>query len=294
MSSTPLNQSQNKLWTFGRSRLTPPKSRNSISEAVTGDLVAELRFYGTIIPADIPQEQLRTLEPGQWLTSDLCSFYCYEVGNAYLEGAPGRGRDLVVLHSRTWDLAYWVGGSSPKVRAPGAIHALEPKYLVFPGNDTNSHFFLCIVIRPYDLLYDRNPNGPVRTLALILNSMHAVKPQNAKQKIQGILSTLADGHRLRNEKLSEIEVYHPLMPQQPNNYDCGLYPGFFLSVFLEDPDLFTAHCTGQTLIEGPRDVIWQHDRIKFSRRWLKSLVLASAEIRQAALDFSTDIPPPNM
>lgn len=221
MSLNPSPQSQNTPWTFGRSRLAPPKSGNRISEAVKGDLVAELRFYGTTIPADIPQEQLRTLEPGQWLTSDLCSFYCYEVGNAYLEGAPGRGRDLVVLHSRTWDLAYWVGGSSPRVRLPGAIHALEPKYLVFPGNDTDSHFFLCIVIRPYDLLYDLNPNGPVRTLALILNSMHEMKPRNAKQKIQGILATLAGGRRLRNEELSDIEVYYPLVSAfTPRMYSC--------------------------------------------------------------------------
>lgn len=100
------------------------------------------------------------------------------------------------------------------------------------------------------------------------------------------------------------------MPQQTNFYDCGLYPGHFLSVFLSAPEAYTTHCTvlklshmpatyvlnvsfqGKVLIEGSLDVVWRHERIKVARGWLKSLVLASTEIRQAALDFNTDIPSP--
>lgn len=47
------------------------------------------------------------------------------------------------------------------------------------------------------------------------------------------------------------------------------------------------------MLNGSLDVVWKHERIKTARRWLKSLVLASAEIRQAALDFNTDRPLPN-
>ncbi|KIO24710.1 hypothetical protein M407DRAFT_25954 [Tulasnella calospora MUT 4182] len=257
-------------WTFTQSRLTPPLSGNRIRDAVTGDLVAELRFYGTTMPADIAQEQLRTLEPGQWLTADLCSFYCNEVGNTYLEGAPGRWKDLAVLHSRTWDLAGWTAGAPQRVRVPGALQVLEH----------------------HDLLYDLNPNGPVRTIALILNSLHHMQPRDPQSKIKNIVRRLADGRQLREQELQDINVYLPMMPQQPNTYDCGLYPGHFLSVFLGAPEIYTTHCTGKALMDGPLDVVWKHERIKAARDRLKSLVLASAEIRQAALDFNTDIPSP--
>lgn len=197
-------------WTFSHARLAPPLSRNRIDDAVTGDLVAEQRFYGTTIPADISQEQLRTLEPGQWLTADLCSFYCNEVGNAYLEAAPGRAEDLVVLHSRTWDLAHWKG--TPKgVRVPGALHTLGHKFVAFPGNDNGSHFFLCVIIFPCDLLYDLNPNGPVRTKALILNSLHNLQPHDPDRKIKDILTRLAEGRQLREEKLQDINVFLPVV-----------------------------------------------------------------------------------
>lgn len=211
MSLTPRNKPPQYIWTFAHSRLAPPLSGRRIPEAVPGDLVAEHRFYGTTMPADISQEQLRTLEPGQWLTADLCSFYCYEVGNVYVEGAPGRGKDLVVLHSRTWDLARWMGGSPSRARCRGATHVLEHKYVAFPGNDTNSHFFLCIVIHPSDLLRDMNPDGPVRTIALILNSLDYMKVHDAEHKIQNILLRLAEGRPLREEKLHEINVYQPLV-----------------------------------------------------------------------------------
>ncbi|KIO19406.1 hypothetical protein M407DRAFT_30946 [Tulasnella calospora MUT 4182] len=279
-------------WTFTHSRLAPPLSGNRIQDAVTGDLVAELRFYGTTMPADIPHEQLRNLEPGQWLTADLCSFYCYEVGNAYLEGAPGRWKDLVVLHSRTWDLRHWTAGAPQRVRVPGALQVLEHKYVAFPGNDTDSHFFLCIIIFPRDLLYDLNPNGTVRTMALILNSLQDMQPRNPERKIRDILRRLADGRQLREPELQDINVYLPMMPQQPNMYDCGLYPGHFLSVFLSAPETYIAHCTGKASIDGPLDIVWKHERVKAARDRLKSLVLASSEIRQAALDFNTDIPSP--
>lgn len=197
------------LWTFSHARLAPPLSRNRIEDAVTGDLVAEQRFYGTTIPADIAQEQLSRLEPGQWLTADLCSFYCNEVGNAYLE-APGRAKDLVVLHSRTWDLAQWA--TLPKrIRIPGASQTLENKFVAFPGNDNGAHFFLCIIIFPHDLLYDLNPSGPVRTKAFILNSLHELQPRNPDRKIKDIIKCLAEGRQLREEKLEDINVFLPVV-----------------------------------------------------------------------------------
>ncbi|KAG8902994.1 hypothetical protein FRC01_009381 [Tulasnella sp. 417] len=282
----------NNLWTFNHANIVPPRSGRRIKDAIQGDLVAEHRFYGTVMPADISHEQLKTLEPNQWLSADLCTFYCYEVGNSYLEGAPGRTEDLVVLHARTWDLGRWTKGYPRSARLPGATPVFEHKYIVFPGNDSDTHFFLCIIVNASDLLLERNPQGPVRTIVLILNSLRGLPPIDPGLKIQRILTCLAEGRQLREHELSNITVYQPLVVQQPNYYDCGLYPGHFLSVFLGAPEAYTAHCMGEMPFDGPAEVVWKHDQVKSARRWLKALVLAFMEIRQAALDFNTDIPLP--
>lgn len=44
-------------------------------------------------------------------------------------------------------------------------------------------------------------------------------------------------------RLVLTSFYTLKVPQQPNTYDCGLYPGHFLSVFLSNPARFAAHCT---------------------------------------------------
>ncbi|KAG8924289.1 hypothetical protein FRC01_011691 [Tulasnella sp. 417] len=274
-------------WTFYRGRTLPPRSGGDV---VGSDLVMESRFYGTLMAADISHDQLECLEPEQWLSADLCTFYCYEVGNAFLEGAPGRAKDLVVLHSMTWDLAQWTTKYPLKIRVPGAPPVLDHKYIAFPGNDSGTHFFLCIIVNASDLLQEINPQGPVRTMALILNSSHDVQPKDVDLKIQRIVACLAEGRPLREKELSNITVYQPRVIQQPNGYDCGLYPGHFLRVFLGAPDAYIAHCTGQTLIEGSAESVWEHERVKRARRHLKSLVFSYMEIRQAALIFNSDLP----
>ncbi|KAG9043291.1 hypothetical protein FS837_009777 [Tulasnella sp. UAMH 9824] len=275
-------------WTYDRIRLTPPKSGRRIAEAVEGDVVALIRFYGTSTPAMIEKEWLSRLENNQWLSSNLVSFYCYEVGNAYVEGTPGPGMDLVVLHSDTWGLRM------PGHPGPGALRhrnapcPLEHKYIAFPGNETNTHFFLCLILWPSDLLLDTNPAGPVRTTAVILNSMMELQPKDAESSVKRIIDHLALGRRLRQQELTNITVHFPHVPQQPNTYDCGLYPGHFLSVFLSDPEKLAAHCIGDTPIEVSEDILWRHDRIQFARKQLRDLIDVSATIRQASLDFNSD------
>lgn len=200
-------------WKYSHTRLVPPKSGNRIPQAVAGDLVAESTFYGTSIPANITHEQLQTLEPGQWLTADICSFHCYEVGNAYLEN-PMNPKDLVVLHSSTWDLAYWPG-SSTSVRVSGAPHVFDHNFIAFPGNDDGPHFFLCLIIFPGDLLRDVNPNGPVRTKAFILNSSHGLQPRDPGRKIRNIIMRLAEGRQLRETELQDVNVFFPIVRVSP-------------------------------------------------------------------------------
>ncbi|KAG8923186.1 hypothetical protein FRC01_013101 [Tulasnella sp. 417] len=271
-------------WTLLQKDLVPPASGNRIDSAAPKDQVAEMRFYGTLDPADIIQESLVRLEEGRWLNDNQCTFYCYEVGNAYLEGSARRSSSLVVLHARTWRYSAWDGGYPKHIREKGLQPALACDYLAFPANDSENHFFLCIIVHPCDLLLDNNPDGPVRTVAIILNSLSGLKPTQPQTKIRKIISHLAQGLQLRQNELSNLKVYQPLVAQQTNFYDCGLYPGHFLSVFLSAPEAFTLHCTGETPLEGPVDLIWKHHFIRSARERLRKLVTASAIIRQSTID----------
>lgn len=192
-------------------RPEPTTSGRRIKDAVKGDLVSILRFYGTTRTAIIDQDELRALEPKQWLSGELCTFWCYEVGNAYLEGGPGRSRDLVVLHCVTWSYGSWPPDAVKKLRVPGALHTLEHKYIAFPGNDKNTHFFLCIIVDASDLLLDINPSGPVRTTAIILNSIKNMPPTDPEQKVKAIIAQLAEGRKLRTTELDTITVHQPLV-----------------------------------------------------------------------------------
>lgn len=201
-------------WTYDRIRLTPPKSGQRIAEAVEGDVVALIRFYGTSTPAMIDREWLSRLDGNQWHSSSLVCFYCYEVANAYVEGMPGRSMDLVVLHSDTWGLRTHGNSGPGALRHKKTPCPLEYKYIAFPGNETNSHFFLCLILWPSDLLVDVNPIGPVRTTAVILNSMAGLQPRDPAESVKRIIGHLSLGRRLRQQDLSNITVNFPLVSER--------------------------------------------------------------------------------
>ncbi|KAG9041945.1 hypothetical protein FS837_011551 [Tulasnella sp. UAMH 9824] len=295
MDSNNLKRSADKVkpaaqtcWTYNQIKLTPPASGRRISDGVRGDLVAELRFYGSQRPAQVDHHERSGLEDGKWLPSSVVSFYCYEVGNSYVEGAPGRGMELIVLHCETWGLGKTIHATPPRVTHKEAPCPLEYKYMAFPGNDTGTHYFLCIIAWPSDVLLQVNPLGPVRTTAFILNSLAYLQPKDPEEFVQKIIVNLSSGRPLRLEEIRNIKVYFPQVPQQPNGYDCGLYPGYLLSIFLRDPERYLAHCMGEIIMQGSPEVVWKHDGIRKARKHLKSLIDSAAELRQAALDFSTD------
>lgn len=157
----------------------------------------------------VDKEWLSRLENNRWLSSNQVSFYCYKVGNAYVEGTPGRGMNLVVLHSDTWGLRTRGHPGPGALRHKKAPCPLEYKYIAFPGNETNTHFFLCIILWPSDLLVDVNPIGPVRTTAIILNSMVNLQPENPATSVIRIIEHLSLGRHLRMQDLPDITVHLP-------------------------------------------------------------------------------------
>ncbi|KIO19485.1 hypothetical protein M407DRAFT_30847 [Tulasnella calospora MUT 4182] len=102
---------------------------------------------------------------------------------------------------------------------------------------------------------------------------------------------LALGEELRLAELKAIVPIRVKVPQQPNTTDCGLYPGHFLSVFLSNPEAYTAHCRGETVMNGTVDEIWQAGSIETTRRVLLSLVNMATRYRLAAMSFDSKLSP---
>lgn len=202
-------QAQASPWTYAQCRPILPRAGRRISEAIDGDMVAFVRSYGTATPAMVDQQWLPHLEEGKWLSSNEVSFYCYEVGNAYAEGAPGRGMDLVVFHSDTWGLGTPGHNGPGSIRHKSAPCPLEYKYIAFPANESENHFFLCLILWPSDLLVDVNPAGPVRTTAIILNSLASLQPTEPHGKIQRIIGHLSLGRSIRQLELRNLNVRSP-------------------------------------------------------------------------------------
>lgn len=214
------DRTEQTSWTYDQRRPVAPKSGRRIAEAVAGDMVAILRFYGSTKPAMVDQEWVPCLKEEEWLSSNEASFYCFEVGNAYVEGAPGRGMDLVVFHSDTWGLGKSGHNGSDSLRHRSAPCPLEYKYIAFPANDTENHFFLCLILWPSDLLIDINPIGPVRTTAIILNSLASLQPDDPHDSIRRIIGHLSLGRTIRQQELRKVKVH---MPQVSNQFNLGLF-----------------------------------------------------------------------
>ncbi|KAG9042714.1 hypothetical protein FS837_010477 [Tulasnella sp. UAMH 9824] len=261
------------------------------AESICGDLVATHRFYGSVAPASIDRDELKRLEPGRWLSVGLVNFYLFEVANSFVEQNPGRGEELCALPESIWSGSNSSRGKySSRPRCDKTESPLDFDFVVFAGNCTNSHYYLCIIAYASDILADRNPSGEVRTAGLVLNSLKGIGPSDALDRFRNVILRLGKTRPIRKDGLKKLKVYYPEVPQQQNDYDCGLYPGYFLSIFLSDPELYTNHCTGKAIIPGDVEEIWEHDGIKEAREQLRELVTFAVAIRAASLRFNTDFP----
>ncbi|KAG8929551.1 Sentrin-specific protease 6 [Tulasnella sp. 417] len=274
--------------TYEMKALERPLSNNS---SVCGDLVASHRFYGSVIPASIDCKDLQRLEPGQWLTVDLVNFYVFEVANSFVEQNPGFGRAVCALPESIWSGSNSSQSSYSRLRWDNMESPLDFDFVVFAGNCTNSHFYLCIIAYASDILADRNPTGEVRTVGLVLNSLRAIGPSDAPDRFRNVILRLGKTRPIRKDGLKKLAIYYPEVPQQQNIYDCGLYPGYLLSIFLSDPDAFTSHCMGKSIISGNVDRIWDHEGLTYAREQLHELVMLAVELRAASQKFNTDFPP---
>ncbi|KIO20784.1 hypothetical protein M407DRAFT_29580 [Tulasnella calospora MUT 4182] len=283
-----------------RPRLAPQRTYNTkVLErpmpgekgSVFGELVATHRFYGSVTPASIDRNALKRLEPGKWLNVDLVNFYVFEVANSYIEQHPGSGRLVCALPESIWSCSDSSRGKyTPRPRCDNMESVLDFKFVTFAGNCTNSHYYLCVIAYASDLLADRNPSGEVRTVGLVLNSLKSIGPTDATDRFRNVILRLGKQRPIRKDGLDKLKVYHPRVPQQSNSFDCGLYPGHLLSIFLSDPERYTRHCTGKEAITGDVDAVWDHEGLMSARERLRELVMMAVELRAASLQFNTDFP----
>ncbi|KIO27205.1 hypothetical protein M407DRAFT_23509 [Tulasnella calospora MUT 4182] len=215
--------------TDGPPRLAPqrtyemkPLERPPLGEkrSICGDLVATHRFYGSVTPASIDRSDLSRLDPGQWLNVQLVNFYVFEVVNSFVEQTPGSGRVVCALPESIWSGSNSSRGKyTSRPRCDKMESPLDFDFVVFAGNCTDSHYYLCIIAYASDLLVDRNPTGDVRTIGLVLNSLKAIGPSDAPDRFRNVILRLGKTRPIRNDGLKKLKIYYPRVPQQLNTYD---------------------------------------------------------------------------
>ncbi|KAG8910452.1 hypothetical protein FRC01_006330 [Tulasnella sp. 417] len=250
--------------------------------------ITDVEGYGLVTSVSITADQTSRLQPGKWLTCSLVDLYTYEVVNAFFESNPHRAGDVCLIPSSTWFHLAEGAGQISTGRQDQSISPLEYTYIAIPANGTGSHYFLCIITHASDLLVARNPSGAVRTTILVLDSLgKSCETPDLRQKAVTLLSKFSLGQKLRQPELKHLRLIRVPVPHQDNNHDCGLYPGHFLSVFLSDPETYTEHCLGKSLIVGSLESIWEVDRISTAREALLSLVHMATRYRHAAVSFDS-------
>lgn len=176
----------------------------------SSELVTTHRFYGSSSPASIDRSMLDRLAPGKWLTVDFVNFYIFEVANSYVEQTPGAGRVVCALPESIWSSSDNSHGQySPRPRRDKAESVLDFDYVAFPGNCTNSHYYLCIIAYASDILADRNPSGDVRTVGLVLNSFIKIGPTDAPNRFRNVILRLGKQRPIREDGLKKLKVYYP-------------------------------------------------------------------------------------
>lgn len=179
-------------------------------ESICGNLVATHRFYGSVAPASVDRDELKRLEPGRWLSVNLVNFYLFEVANSFVEQNPGCGRALCALPESIWSGSSSSRGKySSRLRCDKTESPLDFDFVVFAGNCTNSHYYLCIIAYASDILADRNPNGEVRTAGLVLNTLKDIGPSDALDRFRNVILRLGKTRPIRKDGLKGLKVYYP-------------------------------------------------------------------------------------
>ncbi|KIO17018.1 hypothetical protein M407DRAFT_33331 [Tulasnella calospora MUT 4182] len=279
--------------TYRQLRATIPSTIKIRPVPKFNDEITDVMSYGLLRTASIDSNQPARLQPGRWLTNSLVDLHAYEVANTFFEGNPHRAGDLCLLPTVTWYHAAENTNDRPDFgRLDPKVSPLEYKFVAFPANGTGCHFFLGIIAFASDLLVRCNPSGPVRTSIFVFDSLGtSYETSNLQGKMNQFVLRLALDEKLRLAELKAIVAIRVKVPKQPNTTDCGLYPGHFLSIFLSDPEAYTAHCKGETIMNGTVDEIWQAGSIETTRRVLLSLVNMATRYRLAATRFNSNVSP---
>ncbi|KIO16374.1 hypothetical protein M407DRAFT_12850 [Tulasnella calospora MUT 4182] len=205
------------------------------------------------------------------------------------DSLPGFGKHLHAVSRLNTN-----SNQEPAAQKPTDVESAKERYVAFPMNASNSHWVLGILTHASDLLVEHNPNGPIRTSLLVLNSIHGYNPREFNARYMDFICLLSFKKPLRRGALSKVKVLKPEVLQQPNTSDCGIYPGHFLSVFLTDPDRYEGVCKGELDAGESLVEFWLGGRASQARDNLKALVERACIVRSAAHKFHSGQTPSDL
>lgn len=196
-------------WTYCNQH---PKEITPITNQIHAGTPA-LRFqtYGSNTDTPVDRTWFERLRPKEWLPACLVDLYLSEVCNAYFEdGGLKRFAEVCLLPSQTFynvqeTKGKWVGHTL----LDQWESALEHTHVVFPMNAHGNHWLLGVITYASDLLQEVNPDGPIRTALVILNSIKNHNPANLETRLRQMIKLLAIGKPLRQEGVQRLRLFYP-------------------------------------------------------------------------------------
>lgn len=196
-------------WTYRISyRTEKPLIGKEISP---GKPVLRLHTYGSSSDTPVDQSWFKRLQPGEWLPYCMVDFYLSEVANQYFEGGDlGRFNELCLLPTNVFQSIQDTNGHwASHTRLDKWESALEHTHVAFPLNAHENHWLLGIITYASDLLQEHNPDGPIRSAMVILNSISSHNPSNLEGLVRQMINILAIGKPLRQEGVKALRFFYP-------------------------------------------------------------------------------------
>lgn len=179
----------------------------------------------------ITTDDLQRLESGRWLNDSIIGVALSWIWN-HLDDTQRRNTYIANTYLFTRMLAALNAEEKVKQLRLRLIHKEMKKTnwftkrdLIFPINE-NQHWYLIVVCFPGPLLTGQSISGPMRPQMLIFNSLEDTTSKSAAEVIRKLITLARHG---QDERMTttidskDLPVYTVIVPQQTNQYDCGIH-----------------------------------------------------------------------
>ncbi|KAG8940685.1 hypothetical protein FRC03_005180 [Tulasnella sp. 419] len=221
-------------------------------------VLCQIHSYKYTYRLCLVKQDIESLRPECWLNDQIVNFLIADVTNAYVEALLGQKDDLFVIPSTSYH-GYVQNTDRLSLPIPTFSRNLFTyDFIAIPVNVNDNHWILAIICYVPDL----NPDvdAAIRSSIIILDSLGGKHPGVVK-RLKNLLVNhlpLAANYIWQPPQslVAAMPTYYPSVPQQPNYFDCGLYPPHLLGVFMNDPHQYFRHCAGLESIEEDPIIVW--------------------------------------